>query len=357
MAKQITMAVAAIVVFMVALLFIPVLMSLSDNIILSRALSTVTRQGYWVLAQDQCVDGNLLPCGNNSQDIGRPDRVWRDLYLSEGSVHIGSLTLQNVDNELTLSGSMRATHPVKVQDGLMLMDAALEQEYFHVLLSGEHTNADPLPEAFDHTMVFETTQVENPSSMEVVFWDADNYRPDLIINAGSPGRASVFERSLIVGAHKGTKPLDADYTLGILDYPNAQFDTSVSGADLGVEDDLEVLGTIYTDEIRESSLAAGVTFPGRVSIANWHDEDLSEDGYAKVGSVTLQWGNETSSSKEPQFFAFPSPFEQVCAGVQTTSTLAASKSVFSVTGVTSLGFTIDTDKEDVEGFYWIAVGY
>ena len=357
MVRQMTLAIGALVVFMVALLFIPVLISLSDNIMLTQALLTVRGEDYWVLTQGQEIDGHLIPAANNTYDIGRTDRQWRDLYISEGSVHIGGLTLQNVDNELALSGSIRATHPVKVQDGLMLMDAALEQEYFHTLLSGVHTHDNPLPAAFDRTMVFETTQVENPSFMEVVFWDADNYRPDLIINAGAPGRASVFERSLIVGAHKGTKPLDEDYTLGILDYPNAQFDTSFTGADLGVEDDLEVLGTIYTDEIRESSLAAGVTFPGRVSIANWYDEDLSEDGYAKIGSVTLQWGNETSTSKDTQFFAFPTPFEQVCAGVQTTSTLAASKSVFSVTGVTSLGFTIDTDKEDVEGFYWIAVGY
>ena len=190
-------------------------------------------------------------------------------------MHIGGITLQEVDNELTLSGSIKATYPVKVQDGFMLMDATLEQEYFHILLSGVHSNDNPLPEAFDHTMVFETTQVENPYFMETVFWDADNYRPDLVINAGAAGRASVFERSLIVGAHGGTKLLDGNYTLGVLDYPNALFDTSFSGADLGVEDDLEVLGTIYIDEILESTFNTGVTIEQTLMKDDWLQFDTS----------------------------------------------------------------------------------
>lgn len=158
--------------------------------------------------------------------------------------------------DVVLPGSLDVEKPIGVGDGLSLHGS---EQYFHILISGIHYNENPLPVAFDNCLVFDTHEIKNANFMEVVFWDAENARPSLVLNQGAPYRASLFERSLIIGARKGTKALDGNYTL-CSDFPNLLCDTSLYGADFGVENNLEVLGIIYADQIKESTLGAGVSF-------------------------------------------------------------------------------------------------
>lgn len=157
-------------------------------------------------------------------------------------------TLQT-DKPVRLFDKLTAKAPIEVEDGLTFKGS---DPYFHILVSGLHYNENPLPPAFDNCLVFDTHQIKNANFMEVAFWDAENVRPSLVLNQGAPGRATLIERSLIIGAQKGTKALDGDYTL-CNDFPNIVCDTSAYGADLGVEHDLEVRGIIYTDQIKPSS--------------------------------------------------------------------------------------------------------
>jgi hypothetical protein len=78
------------------------------------------------------------------------------------------------------------------------------------------------------------------------------------------GNATYNPRSML---HAGPAPNDDEcvtvgywQTQGI--FHNLACDTSGSGADLGVQNDLEVEGDIYTDSIKESTTAAGVTIDG-----------------------------------------------------------------------------------------------
>ena len=52
------------------------------------------------------------------------------------------------------------------------------------------------------------------------------------------------------------------YWQGVGLFDNIDCDTAGTGADLGVQDDLEVEGDIYTDSVKESTSAAGVTIDG-----------------------------------------------------------------------------------------------
>lgn len=87
------------------------------------------------------------------------------------------------------------------------------------------------------------------------------------------GNATYNPRSMLLA---GPAPLNSamvtvGYWQGLGIFDNLACDTSGSGADLGVQNDLEVEGDIFTDSIRESTTAAGITLTvsgaGRVSIS------------------------------------------------------------------------------------------
>lgn len=163
-------------------------------------------------------------------------------------------------------GHFLATKSIKVGQGLEILDPTLQFDMFHVFISGMNAPT-PLPDDFDNTLVFETTSLDNANYMEVMFWDKTTGRPSLVLNQGAPNRGSVFERSLIVGAQKGLKTLDGDYTTGD-DFENLDFNTSVYGADLGVENNVEILGELFVDQIHESTPEAGVSINENFKVIN-----------------------------------------------------------------------------------------
>lgn len=182
-------------------------------------------------------------------------------------------TRLNVDlpGDLSVDGTLDAKSPIEVGGGLNLHGSG---DYFKILVSGVHPNDPELPSAFDKTLIFETIALDNSNKMEIAFWDRENARPSLVLNQGAPNRATLVERSLLVGAQKGAKALDENYTL-CSDFPNLECDTSLYGADFGVENNLEALGIIYTDQIKESTLGVGVSF-----------DELKADTI-KVDSITI----------------------------------------------------------------------
>ena len=126
-----------------------------------------------------------------------------------------------------------------------------------------------LPEAFNNAFIVETRKLKNPSFMEVIFWNEDIQRPSLVLNRGAPDRASVIERSLLIGAQKGIKPLDENYSINS-DFLRLPCDTLGLGADLGVEHDVQINGTLWVDSIKESGVNAGL--------------DIEVDGGMKIKS-------------------------------------------------------------------------
>lgn len=221
--------------------------------------------------------GNLLMNNNNITGVDALNVSGSTIYLGgqvisevNNKLSLGNLTFTgNVDmnsknitgldffnftsgyiqQNLTINGRLKGTSPLHIEDGLLFFDLDNSTELFHIFVSGVDTQevGYELPSAFDDSLVFETHTIENQYNTEIVFWDKTNQRPMLTLNEGAVQRASVFERSLIIGREKGVQALDENYTKGLA-YSHADFDTSATGADLGIEDDLEVLGNAYVKE-------------------------------------------------------------------------------------------------------------
>lgn len=169
-------------------------------------------------------------------------------------------TLRDVylNGTLGVSGRTTTESPIEVEAGVEMRGSGI---YFRFFIAGRHNEEDPLPEAFNDTLIFETYELSNVNNMEMAFWDHENHRPSLVLNQGAIGRASIFERSLIIGAQKGTKDLDGSYSLSD-DFPNLSCNTTLYGADFGVENDVEVKGNLFVDDINESTADTGVTVEG-----------------------------------------------------------------------------------------------
>lgn len=96
------------------------------------------------------------------------------------------------------------------------------------------------------------------------------------------GNATYNSRSMFLA---GPAPADTDFVKvsywqgqGIFD--NLACDTAGTGADLGVQNDLEVEGDIFTDSIKESTNGAGITFNGF---------DVSNIGEMDVDNINMNF--------------------------------------------------------------------
>jgi hypothetical protein len=184
-------------------------------------------------------------------------------------------------------GHFMATQSIKVGDGIEILDPSLEYDMFHIFISGMN-DPSPLPVDFDNTLIFETTSLDNLNYMEIMFWDKTTGRPSLVLNQGAPNRATVIERSLMIGAQKGAKVLDGYYTAGD-DFENLDFNTSMYGADLGVENNTEIHGNLFVDQIHESTEGAGVSINENFKVI---DGEVYISNLAGQGNKPIQVDND-----------------------------------------------------------------
>ena len=191
----------------------------------------------------------VLESGNVGIGTTTPDaalvvngQAGQDLFRIATSTNHDILTV-NAAGDLQLFGTITHNSPVRIKDGLQILNN-LDQEELHIFLSGVDSSDVVLPSALDNSLVFETSNINNASNMEVTFWDTDNSRPVLILNNGGVGRASTFDRSVQIGKTLGAATIDGNYT----QFTGFNFIdglTGATGADLGVEDDIEAKGSIY----------------------------------------------------------------------------------------------------------------
>lgn len=102
------------------------------------------------------------------------------------------------------------------------------------------------------------------SEIEVIFTESTGNTCRFALPKSGVGNATYNPRSMLIA---GPAPADTDFvkvsywqTQGI--FHNLVCDTSGVGADLGVQNDLEVEGDIFVDSILESTTDAGVTIDG-----------------------------------------------------------------------------------------------
>jgi hypothetical protein len=115
----------------------------------------------------------------------------------------------------------------------------------------------------DGSLVLWNNGTPATSNIEFAFAESSNVIRFAIPKSGV-GNATYNPRSMLIA---GPAPSDdtmvtVGYWQGQGIFNNLVCDTSTTGADLGVQNDLEVEGDIFTDSIKESTTAAGVTIDG-----------------------------------------------------------------------------------------------
>lgn len=109
-----------------------------------------------------------------------------------------------------------------------------------------HGEISEVPEDFRNAFIIQTTNITNDYHMEVCFWDNQLQKMSLCLNEGAPNRATTFYRSLQIAGNEKV-PNNRNFTL-CQNYNYIDCNTTSTGADLGVQDDIEAKGSIYSNE-------------------------------------------------------------------------------------------------------------
>ncbi len=113
----------------------------------------------------------------------------------------------------------------------------------------------------DGAVMFRNISGPVTSQIEFIFTESTGASTRFALPKSGVGNGTYNARSMIIA---GPAPANTDMvtvgywqTQGI--FHNLVMDTTGDGADLGVQNDLEVEGDIFTDSIKESTTAAGIT--------------------------------------------------------------------------------------------------
>ncbi len=100
--------------------------------------------------------------------------------------------------------------PLKLREGVQFFNVAGIKGFsiYHAHGTEEWRN---ISDIFEHSVVFELDEKDNPYGMDWVMWDKLTQRPPLVINFGAEGRATTFDRSLRIG--KANSPVDENFTM------------------------------------------------------------------------------------------------------------------------------------------------
>ena len=113
----------------------------------------------------------------------------------------------------------------------------------------------------DGSVIFRNLSAPVTGRIEFL-WEEGNGSTRFAIPSSGDGNATYNPRSMLIA---GPAPADTDFvTVGYWQtnnniFHNLDCNTGVTGADLGVQNDLEVEGDIFIDSIKESTSGAGIT--------------------------------------------------------------------------------------------------
>lgn len=123
----------------------------------------------------------------------------------------------------------------------------------------------------DGSVIFRNMGTPATSKIEFVFTESGGSAIRFALAMSGAGNATYNPRSMIIAGPAVNN--DEIVTVGYWQtnnniFDNLAMDTGTYGADLGVQNDLEVEGDIFVDSIKESTSGAGVTFADDVSISD-----------------------------------------------------------------------------------------
>jgi hypothetical protein len=82
------------------------------------------------------ISGNLIPSTNNVYSLGSSEYGWKELYVSGNNIHLGSLTLSDIDGQLIAVGD---GYQVNLSEGVLADRGADSNNWDDLTLMGVYT--------------------------------------------------------------------------------------------------------------------------------------------------------------------------------------------------------------------------
>ena len=264
-----------------------------ENICYSNTTSLTTNSDKW---WDTYQYNVASACSNSSIDYylninidsvdQDPRRFLKQLKYADTSGDV------EISGNLHMGGAITHDSPVLLRDGLEIVNANSSggfNEYFHMFFSDDEEIAKVthtgLTDATNSSLIFFSHNLANPYGMGYLFYDTLSNRSAFVISQGGSQRASTFDRSLMIGKSLGNASMDENYTL-CQGFNGADCNTTGTGADLVVEDDIEAKGSIYSQENFNAtgnlSLGQKITFAFGEILDNIVDGWVTITGALKV---------------------------------------------------------------------------
>jgi hypothetical protein len=163
--------------------------------------------------------------------------VWNSLRKDVDEVSTGNLVLHG-----TLSG----LSPLKLQDEINFIGS--DGMVTSALYNAPREAPSTLPSVFADSLIHDIISETNDYGMQECWWDENTETVQMCISgAYLAQRATTISRSLQVVGNPTSKPINENFTMCEgNDYVDCNPDTT--GADLLVEDDIESIGSIFSQE-------------------------------------------------------------------------------------------------------------
>jgi len=151
-----------------------------------------------------------------------------------------------IAGSIILEGTFSGLSSLKLQDEINFIKS--DGTITSALYNAPRTTNSTLPSDFADSLIHDIIQETNNFGMQECFWDENTETMQLCISgAYLPARATTISRSLQVVGNTTNKPVNENFTLC---EGNNYIDCNpdITGADLLVEDDIEAIGSIFSQE-------------------------------------------------------------------------------------------------------------
>ncbi|MFH0712060.1 MAG: hypothetical protein V2A52_02910 [archaeon] len=184
--------------------------------------------------------------------------VWNFLRKDVDEVSTGNLVLHGV---------LQGLSPLKLQDEINFLKS--DGIVTSALYNAPRELSSTLPSVFADSLIHDIIQETNDYGMQECFWDENTETMQMCISGSYlPYRATTVSRSFQVVGNTTNKPVNENFTL--CEGNNyVDCDSDATGADLLVEDDIEAIGSIFSQEnitanyfIGDGSLLTGISGGG-----------------------------------------------------------------------------------------------
>jgi len=163
--------------------------------------------------------------------------VWSSLRKDVDEISTGNLVLHGV---------LQGLSPLKLQDEINFIKT--DGTITSALYNAPRGLASALPSVFEDSLIHDIIEETNDYGMQECWWDENTTTMQMCISgAYLSGRATTISRSLQIVGNKTNKLINENFTL--CEGNNyVDCNTDVTGADLLVEDDIESVGSIFSQE-------------------------------------------------------------------------------------------------------------